>query len=77
MALWKITNKHYFGPPTSRDKLSKKVRKKIKPWVAVYIGPDYHDAKAVGRFDSWEQACEYVRSGGTPFVHDGVTKYER
>jgi hypothetical protein len=69
MALWKIRNNHYYGPVGDRHKLPKISRKLIKkPWVAVYVGPDYNDAKEVGRFKTWQEALEYVRLGGTPYV---------
>ena len=69
MSLWKIRNNHYYGPKGDRHRYSKRVRAKIKkPWAAIYIGPDYHDAKEVGRFKTWSEACEYIRNGGTPYV---------
>ena len=69
MATWKIRNAHYYGPKHDRHKLPKKACKKIpKPWVAVFIGPNYYDAKEVGRFKTWAEALSYIQAGGTPYV---------
>lgn len=69
MARWKIKNNLWYGPVGDRHKLTGSFGIPLirKPWVAVYIGPDYHDGRQAGSFKTWQEAFDYVKSGGTPF----------
>lgn len=66
MGRWQIRNHHYYGYE-SRTKYPQTVVDEIEnPWVAVYQGASYYEAKKPGRFKTVEEAINYALSGGEP-----------